>query len=520
MRIRLSLAAILLVAAVARFWAIDFCLPSLVCRPDEEAVAAITTQFFARDLNPHFFDWPPLFMYAATLALIPYAKYLKFTGVLRSEYRFLQAISSDPTPILMIARVLSALAGTASVAVVFKIGETIGGRLTGLVAALFLALSYLHVRDSHFGVTDVTATFVALIVVLMAMRMKIVTTRQVITAGVVTGLAAATKYNAAAVALPVCWMIATDRALSWRATAVHVATFASVVAVTFVLVDPYSVIDHEAFTRSLGAISTHLAAGHGPDVGRGWWVHLSSSLRHGVGLPMLVCGIIGLVWQSIRTPRAGIALAIFPLASYVAVGGGLTAFSRYAIPLVPFVCLGAAVTVIAVARAISDRIARPQWATGLACLAAMAVVFPSAISVWQFDRLLAVEDSRVTAANWITAHYPDGAIVGETERRFNRLSFHDGDATHPSRYQTIVLTAEEMDPDVIAVAESPLHPDGLPPAVTGERLSHYQKVFESSVAERPGSIYDWQDEFYIPLAGIDNLERPGPRITLYIRSAR
>jgi len=516
-RTRLPLAAILVVAAVARFWAIDFCLPSVVCRPDEEAVAAITTQFFARDLNPHFFDWPPLFMYAVTLALIPYAKYLKFTGVLRSEYRFLQSISIDPTPILLIARMLSALAGTISVGVLYKIGEAIGDRLTGLLAALFLALSYLHVRDSHFGVTDVTATLLSLVVVLLAVRMTVVTTRQVVIAGLVTGLTAATKYNAAAVALPVCWMIVTDRSLTRRARLTHTLMFASLAAIAFVVVAPYSVIEGAAFTRSLGAISAHLAGGHGPDVGRGWWVHLSSTLRFGVGLPVLVCGVVGLAWQCVRTPRVGIAVAIFPLVTYAAIGGGMTVFSRYAIPIVPFVCLGAAVSVVAVARSAAEAAARPQWATAIAWLTAMVVVFPSARSVLQFDQLLSVEDSRVAAARWITAHYPDGAVIGETERRFNRLSFHDGDSTHPSRYQTLVLEAEGSDPDVIVVAESPLHPDGLPPAVTGERLSHYRKVFESSAAERPGSIYDWQDEFYIPLAGIDHLDRPGPRITLYAR---
>jgi hypothetical protein len=53
--------------------------------------------------------------------------------------------------------------------------------------------------------------------------------------------------------------------------------------------------------------------------------------------------------------------------------------------------------------------------------------------------------------------------------------------------------------------------------LTPQRLEHYQKVFETSAPERPGSIYDWQDEFFIPLAGIDHLDRPGPRITLYAR---
>jgi len=67
---------------------------------------------------------------------------------------------------------------------------------------------------------------------------------------------------------------------------------------------------------------------------------------------------------------------------------------------------------------------------------------------------------------------------------------------------------------VIVVTESPLHPEGLPSQFTPQRLARYQRAMVTSGPERPGSIYDWQDEFYIPLAGIDHLERPGPRITL------
>ena len=65
------LGLILALAALARVWAISFCLPSPYCRPDEEAVAAVSLSIFGRNLNPHFFDWPTLFMYAVAVCLIP-----------------------------------------------------------------------------------------------------------------------------------------------------------------------------------------------------------------------------------------------------------------------------------------------------------------------------------------------------------------------------------------------------------------------------------------------------------------
>ena len=504
-------------AAIARLWAIDFCLPTLVCRPDEEAVAAITTGFFARDFHPHFFDWPPLFMYAVTLALIPYAKYMKFTGVLRSEYRFLQAISANPTPIVFTARLLSALAGTATVGMLYAVTDRLSGRSTARMAALFLALSYLHARDSHFGVTDVTATLLALTVVWYALRMNAPTTRQVLVAAALTGAAAATKYNGVAAGLPAAWMIATAVTIPWPQRLRALVLLGATTLVAFVALAPYSVIDVNAFLASMHNISTHLADGHGPDVGLGWWVHLASSLRYGVGSPIVVLGIAGLAWSVYTTPRLGLCVALVPVATYLAIGGGRTAFSRYAIPLVPFICLGAAIAVVEGSRAVARAVARPQWSTACAWACAVVVIAPSALSVWQFNRLLAIDDSRVVAAKWLEQRFPAGATVGEAERRFTRLSFHDGTATEPSRFRTHVLMPDSPDPDAIVVAESPLHPGGLPTEISADRLSNYVIAFESSAPHRPGAVYDWQDEFFIPLSGLMALDRPGPRITVYVR---
>jgi 4-amino-4-deoxy-L-arabinose transferase-like glycosyltransferase len=518
-RKHLPLALILGIAAVARFWAIDFCLPTLVCRPDEEAVASIATRFFARDPNPHFFDWPPVFMYAVALAMVPYFKYAKYTGWIRSEFRFLQSISNDPTPLFLAARLLSAAAGTASVWLVYRIAHRLFDRTTALIAAAFLALSYLHVRDSHFGVTDIPSIFVVLIVLLCCTRLAAgVTRRDLLIAGVMTGVAAATKYNAGAIALPVLWILATNPLKTSVKSILSQATLYVIVAgAVFLAAAPFTVIESAAFVQSLNSISSHLLGGHGPDVGRGWWVHPASSLRYGVGAPGLFAGIVGLAWLAWQSPRIGVMLLLFPVATYLMIGNGLTVFARYALPIVPFLCLGAAYAVTRSTRAIAESIRKPDWQAALAWTAALGIVAPSAIAVWQFDRLLSIEDSRLIAAHWIEARFPGGATIGETERRFNRLSFRSADPAMPSPFQAIVLTPDTPDPDVIVVAESPLHPGGLPPEITAERLSHYQRAFETSGPERPGSIYDWQDEFYIPLAGIDHLERPGPRITIWTR---
>ena len=141
MRRHWPVAAILIVAAVARLWGIHFGLPHLNARPDEGTIASIAGGMYHGDLNPHFFNYPALFMtsVAAVLSLVP-----------------------DPfgtTTPYMIARYLSAGAGIASVLVLFRIGQRLFGQAAGLASAALLAVAFLHVRDSHFGVTDVPMTF-------------------------------------------------------------------------------------------------------------------------------------------------------------------------------------------------------------------------------------------------------------------------------------------------------------------------------------------------------------------------
>lgn len=457
-------------------------------------------------------------MYAVALAMVPYFKYAKYTGWIRSEYRFLQSISSNPAPLFFAARLISAAAGTASVWVIHRIAWRVFDRTTAIVAAAFLALAYLHVRDSHFGVTDVSAALFVLLALLACVSFaESGNIADLIRAGVMTGVATATKYNAALIALPILWTIVSDPThRSARDIIKRAALLTAVAATAFLLLAPYTVIEFTAFIRSLNSISSHLAGGHGPNVGRGWWVHLTSSLRHGVGTPELIAGVAGLAWAIWKSPRIGIMLALFPLATFIAIGGGLTVFARYALPIVPFLSLGAAYATTEAVRALTAWVRRPQWQPALVWLTALVVIAPSAVSVWQFDRLLAVEDSRVLAARWIKGHFPNGATIGETERRWNRLSF-GGDGALPAKYDAMVLTPLTADPDVIVVAMSPLQPAGLPSEMTPERLSRYTAAMETSSPERPGSTYDWQDEFYVPLAGMSHLDRPGPRITVLTR---
>ena len=158
MRRHLPIIAVLSAAAVLRTWGITFGLPHTLTRPDEEAVISIALRFFRRTLNPDFFDWPSLFMYVVTVGFVVYFNIGRRAGTFPYETSFISAASANPTPLHLIARSLSAMAGVVTVWIVHRIGLRLFDAATAIIAALFLATAALHVRDSHFGMTDIAAT--------------------------------------------------------------------------------------------------------------------------------------------------------------------------------------------------------------------------------------------------------------------------------------------------------------------------------------------------------------------------
>ena len=121
------------------------------------------------------------------------------------------------------------------------------------------------------------------------------------------------------------------------------ALFVAIAIAAFGLTSPYCFVAYEEWIAALQGITAHLAAGHGVVLGRGWVVHLTSSLRFGLGLPLLVAGLTGLFLLVWKHPAKGMIVVAFPVAYWSVIGSGYTVFARYILPVVPFLCLSGCV---------------------------------------------------------------------------------------------------------------------------------------------------------------------------------
>lgn len=523
-----GLLLVLAFGAVLRLWGIGFGLPHTLTRPDEDATVSIAVGFVTRSFNPHFFDWPTLFMYVVAAAFAMYFQIGRLLGWFADLPAFLAAVSEQAAPLFRIARVVGAATGVLTIATVHAIGAELFDAPTALVAAFLLACTALHVRDSHFGVTDIAATWLVTMAFLFAVRWaRRGRRRDAVYAAIWSGLAASTKYNAGLIVLPVVWAILASRdARRWWLCGACLV----VAAAAFVSGTPYAVLDRPAFIAALNSISAHLRFGHAAMAGPGWIVHLTSSLRYGMGWPLLIASLAGLLLYLRRDRRAGLLFALFPVTYYAFIGGGQTAFARYIIPIIPFLCLAAAHLVVETGKAIATALGRRRWAPAFVWSIAIAIAGPSALSTIRSDLRLARTDNRLIAAEWIHAQYPNGTTMAQTGTVAGQVQMQTADQANAARYRQVELDRatgalpagaanRTTMPELIVVEECPLPYCSVSDTMRRALARDYElrRSFIAVDATRPGLAYDRDDDFYLPLAGFDAVDRPGPNISVYAK---
>jgi len=413
---RLLLTAILLIGAALRLWGLTFGLPHPGTRPGEIALVSTLT------------------------ALINY-------GV-------------NPSALLIVLRVVSATAGVATIWLVYRLTERFFDRLTAITAAFFVAIAFLHVRDSHFGDADVAMT--ALIV-------------------------------AAVLAL----LSAIDDPTDWRRWALGAAL------------------------AGLAASAKYYGAGPGPGIvsGREWVYHLRFSLWYGLGAPLLVAGLGGVALIAATSWKKAVMILPFPILCFAFVGRGHSVGTIT--PVVPFFCMTAAVLLVRIVQRFVKPASTPRLVALVAvvfALPSMARDLAFDVLIRRTDtRVLAQEwiATHVAADDSIgqippVLIYPDFGIAKPP----HLVTFDI------KRKAFVSAEGATISPEWMLVPTSPLtaytvSPDQL--ATIGNRDYVRDTSITATHGPEMSGWFDQRDLFFMPFTTFTMRDRPGPEIQIFRR---
>lgn len=416
-------AALLLVLALAawlRLRGIGFGLPSLN-DPDEPLFMMTAIEMLQRgSFDPGWFGHPgttTLYSLAATVAAVGGA------GLASGHYAdldaFAAAVYADPGLVFLPARVMIAACGLACVWLTWRLGRHLGGARLGLAAAGLLAINAVHVAYSQIVRTDVQASLFMLLATLSAVGIA----RQgrlgdYVRAGVFVGLAVATKWPAALIALgPLCAGLARLRAHPEERG--RLAGFALAAPATLLAVSPFLLLHHETLLHNLvgEARPTHPGATGGGFLANLAW-YASGPLAGSLGVAGLALAVIGLAWGGPDRRLWRIAVAPGFLAFLVVIAAQTLRWERWVVPLLPFACLAAARGLWALAD-----VCRTRWPKGgrwIALPALAAIAWPM-IAATQIKAVERARDTRQIAAAWVRAHVPPGQAILVEHAAFDLL---------------------------------------------------------------------------------------------------
>lgn len=409
---RVGLPLALLAAGLLRFWALRQGIPFSVQVDEPEVMVRAVGMMKTGDFNPHFFDYPTLYMYVQ--ALVAVARFL--VGAMQGQWA---ALAQAPNEAFYLwGRAVTAIAGTATVWVLYRAGLRWGAR-TALLAAAMFAVMPLHVRESHFVLTDVPATFFVAVTLLISLRAHERSTVWAFAlAGAAAGLAAGTKYNAGlAILLPLAAAAMTSAARPSRTAAVLAILGGAMGA--FLCAAPYTLLDLPTFLNQFARLSSEYRLAPPPaPVAQTYLKHLRNALEW-PGSVIVGTGMALGVFRALRGPerlRWGLA-TLFPIVYFYFISRQNIVFARYLLPLLPFLSLlGAAVIVAAIDGLRRTPLSKPIRSVVIVALTLMAIV-PPAYTAIQFDATAAKVWTTEQAYGWILQTIPAGSRITMESRQ-------------------------------------------------------------------------------------------------------
>lgn len=414
----LGVVLVVVLGVVLRGMGVPYGYP-IPTHPDEpRLVDAALRMVVTGDLNPHFFNYPSLNIYLQ-------AGLYRISMVV-SEWFGITLIEQNVIWFYIIGRSFHVVMSGATLVVTYLLGKRLFSPLVGLLAAVFLASSFLHVSNSFLITVDTAVALWASLSILMAVRVfegKAGLSTYLL-GGLFVGLAVSSKYTAVLTALPLCVAhVVTCR--DWRKLVdLPLISFGICVLLGFFLTTPYSLLDFETFFAAIVEEGKHYRSGHhGAEstLSTSYHLYLRNLLVTGYGiLPSLAAA--GGVWLLFKTEKTKAwFLLSFPLMMFLFMGSYKVFFPRNLVAILPCIAILSGVFTEKLYRWLTDREQKASGPEGAHTPLVLLVLFMILAVVGQIRsslshiRSITLPDSRWIGLHWILQNVPEGASIGREQ---------------------------------------------------------------------------------------------------------
>ncbi|MCE5322759.1 glycosyltransferase family 39 protein [bacterium] len=433
-RTLLPLACIIILAAALRLiglrWGLPNELHSYSYHPDEFLIlGAALFVYLNRSLDPKLYNYPSLYIYLCTIAIAIAFRY-GLSGSLDAPY--------------LAARTVTVIIAICAVVATYWAGREFFGKAQGLIAALILAVAPLHVQHSHFATVDVPSTlFIALALGYAALVYRRGDWRDYLWAGVMTGLAAGTRYNAVLVILSVITAHFLRAKLN-RSSILSGRLWASIgcMIAAFVVSTPGCILHTNEFIHGLTYEMKHVSSGHGlvfAATGNGFIYTFTSSLVSGLGPLLALIFLFAVIAALVKRDRQTLIILAFVIPYYVLISLSQVRFARYTLPLYPAIAILCAWVMCRWWNWLRGKpmLTIGGWIWAVLCFCAITFAFFFSIIL---DTLFVMQAPQDCAAKWIFKNVPRHASIGMIDPPWfysPPLSKDFGFGTLPQRMEAI-----------------------------------------------------------------------------------
>ena len=560
-----------LLALGLRLRGIRFGFPNPFCGYDEPISTSLAMRYGRGDFRPDNYYWPTLYSY---LLFVLYGAYYAFGtlfGKFHSLFEFQKLYFTDPQSFYLIGRLINVAAGTLTAVLFFFMAKKAYSRRVGALAALFLALNFLHIRESHYARPDILAgVFMApAFIFMLSLKNK----KEYFLTGMFVGLAASVKYQYVLILVPALAAhflpgpSSEKKSFGARLREPGPAVMLLASFLAFFATSPYIVLHLGETLRSIVSLSGHertLMALYG--FKNSFDFHFRFSFLQGIGLPLLIAALLGILLSLPRPKKADLIFLIFGAVYYLVITLCGSIYMRYALPLLlPLLLFAAKFADACIGAADPARAPKPVRAAVTVLLLGALLYLPAA-KVLSYTSLLTKKDTRVDAAEWIEANIPGGSriacaaayplscpvlqenkasLAGEikgiiTGYRHKFLLKLPEDPARPSYYlaqlydYTLVMLwfnglktgPGTLQADIAAdridyIVEILHYPSAVPeisPQLSGRISGSYtllKEILPYSGSTPPSPVFDEPNGFYPPCADFKGVLRPGPGIRIW-----